>query len=533
MISIDEHIGFVEPSTGVAQKGFAIRKVANLRLSISNNVKFSKLYISIYKNRNGWRNSKIVVKINSYKKVVFKPSKTSITKFKIELGNYKLKDVDIELRIYPQGIIKIITGFLAAILKREQVHLLRDSLLISEISIDKNKILKYGDINRFNFINSEKANNINLRILGFFKQTFGLAEASRRTLKTIQCSKINVSATQIPYSGKHQNCEAKISCDKSLPKNENEIRLFHFNGDHLERLISDWGPSILDCKYKIGFWHWELPDFPEDYLQWFDLVDEVWVPSKFVFDSIAPKSSKPVQIIPLALDKVELSSLSTNRKKFNIPEKKVVFLITFDFYSILERKNPIAGIKAFANLLEENIYNNDVHLVVKVSNHHADPTGYKFLQNALSLINSENFSLINRVLPRIDMLQLMNSCDSLISLHRSEGFGLHLAEAMAMGKSVIATNWSGNIDFMNNDNSFLVDYDLIQINKSFGPYKEGNVWAEPNIEQATKKIKEVFHKCIDGGIKKTSNELPSLFSTSEVRSRILNRIKYIDFHCKD
>ena len=80
-----------------------------------------------------------------------------------------------------------------------------------------------------------------------------------------------MSATQIPYSGKHHGKDVSIKADKKIPTNYDEIRIFHFNGDHLNLLVSDWGEEVLNCKYKIGFWHWELPDFPEDYRSWFEL----------------------------------------------------------------------------------------------------------------------------------------------------------------------------------------------------------------------------------------------------------------------
>ena len=235
---------------------------------------------------------------------------------------------------------------------------------------------------------------------------------------------------------------------------------FHFNGDHFDKLISDWGESVLECKYRIGFCIGNRFRFPDDYLPWFDMVDEIWVPSRFVFDAIAPKSPKPVQIIPLALDDIVIKPPSPNREKFNIPKDKFVFLITFDFYSILTRKNPIAGIRAFSKLMDDEKIRNKVHLTVKVSNQHADPDGNVNLLKELKAIDSDKITLINDVLSRFDMIQLINSCDSLISLHRSEGFGLHLAEAMAMGKAVIATNWSGNTDFMNSKNSYPVDFEL-------------------------------------------------------------------------
>ena len=215
------------------------------------------------------------------------------------------------------------------------------------------------------------------------------------------------------------------------------------------------------------------------------------MPSRFVFDAIAPKSSKPVQIIPLGLDEKNLNPPPPNCKKFGIPHEKVIFLIMFDFYSVLERKNPISGILAFAELVRNKAYGDKVHLVVKISNQHADPKGVKLLLETLDMIDSQKVTLIDQVLTRNGIPQLINSCDSLISLHRSEGFGLHLAEAMELGKSVIATNWSGNVDFMNSKNSYLVDYDLVTLKNDYGPYKKSNYWAEPSVAHALELIKFV------------------------------------------
>ena len=493
LIKLNEHSGFIEPSHGVPQKGFSIRKVANLKLSILDQKRPKKIYISVFKNSNEWQNSKLEAKINSSEKIIFKPTERKTTRFEIELKDYDFEDhLNLEFRINPRGITKACTQFWATILNKKPLYLVRDSIQISEISIDGDKILCFEDKNRFKYFKSVNANRVNVRVLGFFSQTFGLAEASRRTLKAIQTSETKISATQIPYKGKHRGDEKYITVEKSIPVEKNEIRIFHFNGDHLERLISDWDKSILDCRYKIGFWHWEpFVEFPNDYLPWFDKVDEIWVPSKFVFDAIAPKTIKPVQIIPLAIDEQILEPPPPNREKFSLPRDKVVFLITFDFYSILERKNPIAGINAFSKLIENDKYKDKAHLVVKVSNQHVDRKGYDILIKTLSAISPSNITIIDKVLPRNEMMQLINSIDSLISLHRSEGFGLHLAEAMAMGKAVIATNWSGNADFMNPQNSILVDFDLVTLEKNFGPYSKGFKWAEPSLKHATSLMKEV------------------------------------------
>lgn len=524
MIKLVNHNGFIEPSFGVANEGFAVRKNASIVVKFVS-VYPKKINIQLHRTSYDWPNAYIKIRINNNEIHKFKVENIGLKNFSIDLPDpLKLNNLVISFSVYPQGIIKNVSkAFLA---KRKS--LVRDSILIKSLYWGADKIINYSDMDRFTYGNSIRQNQTPVRILGFFGQTFGLAEAARRTFTSLKKSGCSVTATQIPYSGKHQGSDNTIKAEKKIPTKSDEIRIFHFNGDHFEKLISDWGESILDCKYKIGFWHWELPEFPDDYLPWFDMVDEIWVPSRFVFDAIAPKSPKPVQIIPLALDDTLLKPPPLDREKFNIPKDKIVFLITFDFYSILERKNPISGIKAYSRLLEKNEYKNEAHLVIKVSNNHADPAGYKLMKEAISLIDINKITLIDKVLPRNDMLQLINSCDVLISLHRSEGFGLHLAEAMAMSKAVIATNWSGNTDFMNSKNSYPVDFKLSRIEGDHGPYRRDNVWANASINHTVEIMEKIFHSTSNQStIQKAKAFVIEKLSMNEVGSKIEQRLKYL------
>jgi glycosyltransferase involved in cell wall biosynthesis len=525
MIRLLSHNGFIEPSSEVEHKGLAIRGVANLKVLVDKSQKLKKLNVSFYRTNRDWPNAYITIQVN--KAVSYRLHSKDIGQKEISLSlpsEICHGDIEITFSIYPKGILKILNSFLLKKTKK----LVRDSILINSLYLNKTKIINYHDNNRFGYRNASIEKVLPVRILGFFGQTFGLAEAARRTFNCLKLSEYAVTATQIPYSGKHQGSDHSVKAEKMIPSNTNEIRIFHFNGDHFERLISDWGETILQCKYRIGFWHWELPELPDDYLPWFDMVDEIWVPSRFVFDAIAPKSPKPVQIIPLPLDETVLKPPPPNRQKFNIPKDKTVFLITFDFYSILERKNPIAGIRAYSKLIDDEKIKNKVHLVVKVSNQHADPDGNEILLKELETIDSDKITLINNVLTRFDMNQLINSCDSLISLHRSEGFGLHLAEAMAMGKVVTATNWSGNTEFMNSKNSYPIDFELLEIEEGHGPYRKGYHWAQASESSAVDNIKQMFGLNIDKTISKTAKDsILKMLSKDKVRKNIETRLKWI------
>jgi glycosyltransferase involved in cell wall biosynthesis len=527
VINLVNHNGFIEPSFGVAEEGFAIRNKARLVVRLSDSFHFKKIKIQLHRTSCNWPSAYIKLRINHNLTHKLKVENIGQKEFSIDLADtFDIKNLELTFSVFPKGIIKNIYKFFLG--KRKS--LLRDSILLSRVYFGENKIINYYDNNRFACRDSLQQNQIPVRILGFFGQTFGLAEAARRTFTSLKKSGCSVTATQIPYSGKHQGSDHTIRAEKKIPTNTDEIRIFHFNGDHFEKLISDWGESILDCKYKIGFWHWELPEFPDDYLSWFDMVDEIWVPSRFVFDAIAPKSPKPVQIIPLALDEAVLKPPPPDRENFNIPKDKIVFLITFDFYSIMERKNPVSGIEAFKKLLEDDKYKDKIHLVVKISNQHANDDGFKTLLAALINIEKGKITLLDNVLSRHDMLVLINSCDCLISLHRSEGFGLHLAEAMAMGKEVFATNWSGNTDFMNSKNSLLVEFDLVSLEDDFGPYRKGCRWASPFLDDAVSKMKiQLKNDCnnnmsISNRAKADVREIHSLKNVSSI---IKDRVRVI------
>ena len=200
---------------------------------------------------------------------------------------------------------------------------------------------------------------------------------------------------------------------------------------------------------------------------------------------------------------------------------------------IIERKNPMSGILAFAKLITDKNMEEVAHLVVKTSNQHAHPNGTKILHEVLSAISPEKYTIIHDSLPREIMIQLLNSCDAMISLHRSEGFGLHLTEAMALGKIVIATNWSGNTDFMDSTNSFPVDYNLVELDNDVGSYKKGCIWAEPIIDHAVSVMKMIiFNKDQNNErIRYLAKEtITKKHSPEKIGEIIESRIKFIEYH---
>lgn len=314
-----------------------------------------------------------------------------------------------------------------------------------------------------------------VNLIGFSRSETGMGESCRLAAKAIE-------TTGLPFGIMHVGLDNLVNTDlswahKELAEPRFKTNLFHINAPEMPLILERFGEALMEGRNNIGYWAWELPEFPDEYLHGFRRLDEIWVPSKFVRDSIAAKSNIPVIVIPHGIYIEELPE-HLNRQWFGLPDDRFLFLCMYDSYSIKARKNPQAVIEAFRKLTAAN----DVRaeLVVKI-NH---PTEEETAALREQLGGLPNVRIIDRVLDRNEARALIRASDCFVSLHRSEGFGLPLAEAMYMGKPVIGTNWSGNTDFMNPSNAGTVNFRLVKVGQDFGPYKAHQLWAEPDIEHA-------------------------------------------------
>jgi len=324
---------------------------------------------------------------------------------------------------------------------------------------------------------------LGLNVIGFFRQEFGIAQGARLSATIVRHCDIPHSLIQAPYKGKLLDLNDEFS-DLLQESNPQPINLFHVNPDGMQRVFEMFKSSFFLGKYNIGYWAWELPRFPQQWLQHFTGLQEIWVPSRYVFEAIHPISPIPVHILPHAIECP--SHLQADRKRFGLPENKFIFLTMFDLNSTRTRKNPDGSLKAFQRLQEKR---SNCHLVVKVHNTYDYPDDFAAIQAKCN--DMENVTLLTQTLKKEEVDDLQNSCDAFISLHRAEGFGLILAECMAKGKPVVATHWSGNVNFMNESNSYPVRYKLLPIEKSQGPYSTGQVWAEPDIDHAVNQMEKI------------------------------------------
>ena len=258
------------------------------------------------------------------------------------------------------------------------------------------------------------------------------------------------------------------------------IRLFHLNGDEVDAAlatIEQRQPGAFRDGNNIVFPAWELPRYPAAWARSLERFDEVWTASAFVENSVAAAVSVPVLRIPNACEPHLETPLG--REHFGLPGGYLV-LFVFDAWSYPARKNPFAAVETFRQVLLLRPQSG-IHLVLKLSHSEHVPGLVDSLRQAVSGI-AEHVTIIDATVALDEARSL--ACDCFLSLHRSEGFGRGPAEAMFFGKPVVATGWSGNMEYMNAGVSFPVGYQLIPVAEGDYPEWQEQVWAEPDIAAA-------------------------------------------------
>ncbi len=324
-------------------------------------------------------------------------------------------------------------------------------------------------------------------VIGYVKAESGVGESARATLRALATTGIAHSLVDFRTGNVSRMAE---TVDESLANGtQHAVSLFHINADQLPIARTFLGEAAFTDTYRIGFWAWELENFPAPWHGAFAHVDEVWVPSTFCQRAIGAVAPVPVLVMPHA---VEIPArLAPDRARFGLPADAVVFLTMADMMSLAGRKNPYAAVQAFVDAFGQSGTGTGPQpvLVVKIANAHRDPAAYARLQAMAA--GCPGIQLLSESLDRATLNCLLDSVDSFVSLHRSEGFGLVMAEAMARGKVVVATGWSGNMDFMSTANSLPVDYTLVRLDEDHGPYARGERWAEPSLADASAKLRQV------------------------------------------
>lgn len=320
-----------------------------------------------------------------------------------------------------------------------------------------------------------------VNVLGYLSSEKGTGEAVRSNLRIVE-------ATNLPFVANNA-VDCRAANLESLPpsfsaENPYAVNLLTVNADQFA-LFAESHQSYFKDRYNIGYWAWEMPEFPPEWHGSFKYADEIWTPSQFTCDSVAAVSPVPVRVVPHCIDPKLQIDVVADRSRFNIAAGTYVFLYFFDFESFMERKNPLDLIHAYKKAFGART---DAQLLIKSSHGSLHKDALRLLQEAAA---GANVRIFDSVLSRDEKHELMMASDCYVSLHRSEGFGLTMAEAMLCGKPVIATGYSGNVDFMTSETSFLVPYKVVALNQTHGPYKRGFHWAQPDLNYAADTLRHV------------------------------------------
>ena len=320
-----------------------------------------------------------------------------------------------------------------------------------------------------------------VNLLGYHRATSGLGVAVRRLHASFAAAGIPVSSFDVDLTDSPVVGQQAGPGDQPLRRTTVAV----VTAPELPAALAA-APQLRNADRVIGYWFWEVAEVPDGHAVAFDLVDEIWAPTAFVADAYrqrgdaAPVMHQPLHLAePSAID----PALARRWRDRLAPDDQFVFLITLDLLSVVERKNPFAAIEAFGRVALEA--SRPVRLVVKTLNGDKRRAS---LQRIIDLVNlspaSDRIEIIDEFVPDVDMAAMVSAADCLVSLHRGEGLGLHLADAMWLGTPVVASRYSGNLDFMDDDTSMLIDVVLVGAVNGEGGYPDGMLWAEPDIEQA-------------------------------------------------
>lgn len=358
----------------------------------------------------------------------------------------------------------------------------------------------------------------------------GMGEHVRSVWRALDA--VGVETGIVDIYGPQGTPDAELSAQYAsmiTPQLGDGVNIFCINGDEIVQalgVLSKRNPMSKGSRNVI-YPAWELESYPVEWAKQLERFDEVWAPSAFIRDAIEKAVDIPVVHMPLACE-VKRRALRS-RRHFGIRESSYTFFFAFDFLSYVERKNPFAVIEAFRALTVERPYD-DVALVIKTNNAGRRPEMKARFDAAIAPLR-DRVRVIDGTLSDLEMKSLIWLTDCFVSLHRSEGFGRGLSEAMALGKPVIATAYSGNMDFCNEETAYLIPYDLIDVRAGEYPHWEAQCWADPDVEAATRVMRDLVDnpgKGRDIGARARMH-LASHFSFLAIGNQYAGRIRDMKF----
>lgn len=320
-----------------------------------------------------------------------------------------------------------------------------------------------------------------VNLVGFLEGELGLGEVARKLGRGLERAGIPFAAISYRRTASRQEHRLELQVSAEAPYDTNLICL---NADYLHEFAADIGVEFFAGRYSIGLWFWETSVFRPEDLGGLRFLDEIWVASEYVRRAVSVEADIPVYVVPLPIETPSPPAIA--RADLGLPDG-FMFLFTFDFISA-QRKNPAAVVEAFRQAFASG--EGPVLVLKSINGRERKPHLLAELRAAAG--DRPDIRVLDGYVSADEKDAIMAACDCFVSLHRSEGFGLTMAEAMSHAKPVIATGYSGNLEFMDEDNSYLVPYRLVPIPDDWWAYAPGAEWAEPDVAAAVELMRRVY-----------------------------------------
>ena len=341
-------------------------------------------------------------------------------------------------------------------------------------------------------------------LIGFLGSDLGLAVAARNSIRVLESTgrlgrTVSAELPSRPYFLQRVLAGFRRKPAGNLPGRGREsdstlgrVNLFQMNPEEIALFLPDWRDTADPLVRNACVPFWELPVLPRSWGPVLRAMDVIMAPSRFV-QSACTSVVDPKRVVHYPQAAFLPEGVRASREAWGLSSFRTVFALSFDFRSDIDRKNPWTAIEAFRAAFPSD---EDVALVVKTT--HANDPGFSGHAKELGarIGSDRRIRMVDRTLAYQEVLSLYASCDVLLSLHRSEGLGLHLMEAMTLGKVVVATNWSGNTDFMTPGNSIPVGYRLVPLQGTHPAYRTeegrpGQVWADADLREAVQVLRRL------------------------------------------
>jgi glycosyltransferase involved in cell wall biosynthesis len=325
-----------------------------------------------------------------------------------------------------------------------------------------------------------------VRVTGYLNHTLGLGSAARGYVQALRAAGTPTSTVSVPLF--HMQAGTRLQegygehvFEDLVHEGRHGYEVVAVNAEELPDFVARLGDDYFQGP-RIGIWGWETNSIPARWKRAFELVSEIWVYSRFMAENFAAVAPVPVIALPPPVQRPEQAA---NPLRLGVGEG-FEFLFAFDYLSTVQRKNPVGLVEAFKRAFAPG---EGPRLLIKTINAPLRPLAEEEVLWAAH--GRPDIHVVDRSLSAAERDSLMAGCDCYVSLHRSEGFGLTLAEAMAIGKPVIGTGYSGNVDFMTAENSYLVEYEITRVGPDCEIYPADGEWAEPSIEHAAEVMRKV------------------------------------------